>query len=105
MLPFSLDCPFLYCPFGIFYRLFKPWHQLTENVLQNAQHDLDTLQLSYFGTLLFPYFPDRVQSSKVLFIVGKIKTITHKLSIAFQTDMHNNKSTTTPRWYTLIGRR
>ena len=40
----------------------------------------------------FPYFPDRVQSSKVLFIVNKIKTIKHKLSIAFQTDMHNNNN-------------
>jgi len=63
-----------------------------ENVLQNTQHDVDTLQLSYFGTLFFSYFPDRVQSSKVLIIVGTIKTIKHKLSIAFQTDMHNNNN-------------
>jgi len=65
---------------------------MMENVLQNTQHDVDTLQLSYFGTLFFSYFPDRVQSSKFVIIVGTIKTIKHKLSIAFQTDMHNNNN-------------
>jgi len=37
----------------------------------------------------------QVKSSKVLFKVGTIKAIKHKLSGAVQTDMHNNNSTKT----------